>query len=179
MALDVYLKSFLGGAPGGGDARGALTLVETFGAELDDLGAWQIDLGDGVAAEVSGLADLAEAEAGEFWELACLVRLSDLTPRGADFLFGLAQSGLMVVIYPHQEAPHGAYVYVPMEVDAVDLPSDALFDAAEGIETSNELHSVLAPLQLGHWSVQEDELTPARTVRAGLFARLSEWLWGR
>ncbi len=172
MALDVYLQSFRDGAPGGGDAMGALALIRAFGAELDDLGAWQIDLGEGVAAELTGLPDLDDAQPQEEWALSCVVRLSDLTPRGADFLFGLAQSGLMAIIVPHQDAPGGAYVLLPMEVDPDDLPDEDLFDAPEGVENSNELFDVLDPLGAGHWSVQEDELTAAPIARVGLFARL-------
>ena len=178
MALDVYLQSFLNGAPGGGDAMGALSLMRAFGAELDDFGAWQVDLGDGIAAEVTGLADLAEAQPNDIWALSALVRLSDLTPRGADFLFGLAQSGLMTVILPNQEAPGGAYVMLPMDVDPAHLPDEALFDAPEGIENSNEMYSVLEPLQVGHWTVQDDELTATPQPRQGVIARFLDWLRG-
>ncbi len=179
MAIDVYLKSFLGGVPGGGDAAGALGLFATFGATRDEFGAWQIELSDGVAAEVTDLQDLSEAEPGDFMSLSCLVRLSELTPRGADFLFGLAQSGLMAVIYPYEDAPLGAYVLVPMEVDPADLPDDALFDAAEGIESSNELYAALEPLQLGRWMVDEGALTPRHLPHDGFWARIKDWIAGR
>lgn len=180
MALDVYLQSFRKGVPGGGDAAGALALLRAFGARLDDLGAWQLELGDGTGAEVTGMENLRQQKRSRrIPALSCLVRLSELTPRAADFLFGLAQSGTMAVIVPHQDAPGGAYVLLPMQVDPADLPAEALFDAPEGIDTSDELYAVLARLQDRHWGTDSPGHAPPQLqVTAGFLARFIGWLRG-
>ncbi len=177
MALEVYLESFMGGEPGGGDAGAALAILRAFGARRDDFGAWQLEFGEGAAAEVTGFERLDETAADNAQALSCLVRLSDLTPRGADFLFELAQNAVLAIIVPHEEAPNGVYVLVPMEVDPADLPAAPPFDTPRGVDHSGTLFALLNPLQAGRWSVWDDELNPRqRELEPSWTQRIMDWL---
>jgi hypothetical protein len=179
MALDVYLQSFQDGLAGGGDAASALAFLQRYRADLDGFGAWQIDLDDEGGVEVTGLSDLEEAEPDEAWALSCLVRLAEWTPRSADFLFGLAQRGRMAVIVPHEDAPGGAYVLLPMDVDREDLPDEDSFDAPEGIESARELFAALAPLQQAHRADRGGDESYFRRRKPGVIARFWRLVRGK
>lgn len=132
MTLEVYLRSF---GPAGADAE---PLLIALGAEQDGLGSWQVDLGDGAAAEVSGLG-AAGGRAG-------LVRLSGHTRRGADLLYALARSGNCAMVLPDTEAAGGARVFLPAGFDRALLPEAAPFDAAQSVESQSALYALLSDL---------------------------------
>ena len=137
MTLEVYLRSF---GPEGADTE---TLLIALGAERDDFGAWQIDLGDGAAAEVSGLgasdAKPSGARGGQ-------VRLSGLTKRGADVLYALARNGHFAMIVPDDAAAGSVRVIVPVGLDMGLLPAGAPYDRAQIAESANALFAVLSAL---------------------------------
>jgi hypothetical protein len=179
MAFEIFLQSFRSGAPGGGNAAGALALLLDFGAEQDEFGAWQVDLDDEGSAEVTGLAELKNARPGGRWKLACTVRLSELTPRGADLLFGLAQAGLMALIFPHDAAEGGAVVLLADGVSRDNLPGDRVYDAPEGISNPTELRDALLPWMPELWSDADDQRKAYLLGKNGITAQLWAWMRGR
>lgn len=135
MTVEVYLRSF-GGA---GADTGALLIA--FGAELDSLGAWQVDLGDGASAEVSGLGAPAGQPDGA---RAGLVRLTGLTKRGADLLYALARGGGFAMILPDPEGSDGVRIFLPDRFDRALLPASASADQAQTAESPAALFVLLS-----------------------------------
>lgn len=172
MTLEVYLRSF---GPEGADT-GALLI--TLGAERDELGAWQIDLGDGAAAEVSGFgATQAQPQDGRSGQ----VRLSGLTRRGADVLFAIARNGRFAMIVPDTAAADGVRVVVPAGLDTALLPDEPPYDQAQTAESPNALFSLLSAM-LG--DVLPAETAPETASRPappgqGWLARLLSRILGR
>lgn len=137
MTLEVYLRSF---GPEGADTE---ALLIALGAERDDLGAWQIDLGDGAAAEASGLGAVdAQPSGGRSGQ----VRLSGLTRRGADVLYALARNGRFAMIVPDPAAAGSVWVIVPAGLDLGLLPAGPPYDQAQVAESPIALFALLSTL---------------------------------
>ncbi|MGQ0610735.1 MAG: hypothetical protein ACT4N9_06490 [Paracoccaceae bacterium] len=172
MTLEVYLRSH---GPEGADT-GALLIA--LGGELDELGAWQIDLGDGAAAEVSGLgATHAQPQGGRSGQ----VRLSGLTRRGADVLYAIARNGRFAMIVPDPAAAGGVLVVVPAGLDPALLPAEPPYDQAQVAEGPNALFALLSALRADVLSTKSAPAAASRIAPPGQgwLARLLSRILGR
>ena len=135
MTLEVYLLSF---GPQGADTE---TLLIALGAEQDGFGAWQVDLGDGAAAEVSGLGGGHGQKSGA---RAGLVRLTGLTKRGGDLLYAIARGGGFALILPDPEVSGGVRVFLPSGFDPALVPLTPPYDAAQSVENPSAFFAHLS-----------------------------------